>query len=141
DGANIEIREEVGDENFFVFGLTASEVEELRRHYDPAAIVASDPDLARVMQLLTSGHFNMFETRIFDPIIGAILNPSDPWMVAADFRSFVNAQERVARAYRDREHWTRMSIINSASSGKFSTDRTITEYNNEIWHLKQVKPE
>ncbi|HJV64997.1 MAG TPA: glycogen/starch/alpha-glucan phosphorylase [Geomonas sp.] len=139
DGANIEIREEVGDENFFMFGLTASEVEELRRHYDPASIVAGDPDLGRVMQLLASGHFNMFESGIFDPIIAAIMNPHDLWMVAADFRSFVNAQKRVASAYRDRDSWTRMSIINSANSGKFSTDRTIKEYNDEIWHLKPVK--
>jgi glycogen phosphorylase len=139
DGANIEIREEVGDENFFVFGLTAEQVEEQRRHYDPAAIAANDADFSRVMQLLTSGHFNMFETGIFANIVAAIMTPNDPWMVAADFRSYVDAQKRVAEAYRDREAWTRMSIINSASSGKFSTDRTITEYNNEIWRLQPVK--
>jgi glycogen phosphorylase len=141
DGANIEIREEVGDENFFVFGLTAEEVGELQRNYYPPAIIASDPDLSRVMQLLTSGHFNMFESAIFDPIIAAINNPHDPWMVAADFRSFIDAQRRVAAAYRDREHWTRMSIVNTARSGKFSTDRTISEYNSDIWHLKQIKGE
>jgi len=138
DGANIEIREEVGDENFFVFGLTADEVEAERHRYNPAGIIASDPDLDRVMQLLRSGHFSMFETGIFDPIIAAITNPHDPWMVAADFRTFINAQRRVAEAYRDRDSWTRMSIINSAKSGKFSTDRTITEYNNGIWKLQQV---
>jgi glycogen phosphorylase len=141
DGANIEIREEVGDDNFFVFGLTAEEVEEQRRSYDPAAIVANDPDFARVMQLLTSGHFNMFEQRIFDKIIAAIMSPHDPWMVAADFRSYIDAQRRVAEAYRDREAWTRMSIVNSANSGKFSTDRTISDYNNDIWHLTPVKVE
>ena len=138
DGANIEIREEVGDENFFMFGLTADEVEAQRHHYDPAGIIAADPDLERVMQLLRSGHFNMFEAGIFDPIIAAITNPHDPWMVAADFRSYIDAQNRVDQAYRDRDGWTRMSIINSAKSGKFSTDRTITEYNKEIWNLKQV---
>ncbi|GFO55089.1 alpha-1,4 glucan phosphorylase [Geomonas sp. Red276] len=141
DGANIEIREEVGDDNFFVFGLTASEVEEMRHNYHPASIVANDPDLSRVMQLLTSGHFNMFETGIFEPIIASIMNPRDLWMVAADFRSFVNAQQRVSEAYRDRERWTRMSIINTAHSGKFSTDRTIGEYNRDIWHLKPVPAE
>jgi starch phosphorylase len=138
DGANIEIMEEVGDDNFFVFGLTAEEVEARRQSYNPADIIAADPDLDRVMQLLRSGHFNMFEASIFDPIIAAITNPRDPWMVAADFRSFVDAQKRVGEAYLDREGWTRMSIINSARSGKFSTDRTIMEYNNEIWHLKPV---
>jgi glycogen phosphorylase len=141
DGANIEIREEVGDENFFMFGLTAQEVGELRKNYYPPSIIAQDPDFSRVMQLLTSGHFNMFETAIFDPIVAAINNPHDPWMVAADFRSFTDAQRRVAAAYRDREHWTRMSIVNSARSGKFSTDRTISEYNSEIWRLKRIKVE
>ena len=80
----------------------------------------------------------MFESGIFDPIIAAISNPHDPWMVAADFRSFIDAQNRVAKAYRDRERWTRMSIINAAMSGKFSTDRTIGQYNDEIWHLAPV---
>ena len=140
DGANIEIREEVGDENFFVFGLTAEEVELQRRTYNPGAVIAADPDLDRVMQLLTSGHFNMFEAGIFDPILTAIRNPHDPWMVAADFRSFIDAQQLAAEKYLDRDGWTRMSIINSAKSGKFSTDRTITEYNNDIWHLKPVRP-
>jgi glycogen phosphorylase len=138
DGANIEIREEVGDENFFVFGLTAEEVEGRRHRYNPGAIIEADPDFERVMQLLRSGHFNMFESGIFGPIIAAILNPRDPWMVAADFRSFVEAQKKVDEAYRDRERWTRMSIINTAKSGKFSTDRTIKEYNDDIWHLKQI---
>ena len=138
DGANIEIREEVGDENFFVFGLSAEEVEERRGSYNPCGIIAADPDLDRVMQLLKSGHFSMFESGIFDPIIAAISNPHAPWMVAADFRSFIDAQNRVAKAYRDRERWTRMSIINAAMSGKFSTDRTIGQYNDEIWHLAPV---
>ncbi|HBA86577.1 MAG TPA: glycogen phosphorylase [Geobacter sp.] len=140
DGANIEIREEVGDDNFFVFGLTAEQVEQMRGSYNPRGIVAADPDMERVMQLLASGHFNMFENGIFDPILAAINSPHDPWMVAADFRSFVLAQRRAAETYRDRERWTRMSIVNSARSGKFSTDRTINEYNDEIWHLRQVKP-
>ena len=140
DGANIEIREEVGDDNFFVFGLTAEEVERQRHSYNPGAVIAADPDLDRVMQLLTSGHFNMFEAGIFGPILATINNPHDPWMVAADFRSFIDAQQRAAEMYLDRDGWTRMSIINSAKSGKFSTDRTITEYNNGIWHLKQVSP-
>jgi len=138
DGANIEMREEVGAENFFLFGLSAEEVEERRRHYDPAAIVAADEHLAQVMQLLQSGHFNQFEPGIFDPIIRAILNPDDLWMVAADFDSYRSAQEEVSKAYRDQQAWTRMSILNSAASGKFSTDRTMCQYNDDIWRLQAV---
>jgi starch phosphorylase len=138
DGANIEIREEVGEENFFMFGLTSGEVEELRGNYDPCGMISRDDELQKVMALLRCGHFNLFETGIFDPIINTICSPNDPWMVAADFRSFVDAQKHVAAAYQDRELWTRMSIINTACSGKFSTDRTISDYNEEIWHLKPM---
>ena len=138
DGANIEIREEAGAENFFLFGLTADQVEAARGHYDPAAIVAADRDLARVIHLLQSGHFNLFEPGLFDPIVQSVLNPQDPWLTAADFRSYVDAQQSMAVAYRDRERWTRMSILNAAASGKFSSDRTIQDYNRDIWHLPQV---
>jgi starch phosphorylase len=140
DGANIEIREEVGDDNFFLFGLTAEEVEKMRDSYDPNAIIAADADLSRVMGLIESGHFNPAEPGLFDPIVQAIRSPHDPWLVAADFRSFIDTQERAAAAYRDRERWTRMSILNTAGSGKFSTDRTIGEYNSEIWKLTPVTP-
>jgi starch phosphorylase len=144
DGANIEIREEVmkmsSDENFFLFGLTAAQVEETRGNYNPNALIEADADLKRVLNLLESGHFNHFEPGLFDPIIQAIRSPNDPWLVAADFRAFIDAQEKVAAAYRDRERWVRMSIINTAASGKFSTDRTMTEYNAEIWKLTPVAP-
>jgi starch phosphorylase len=140
DGANIEIREEVGDDNFFMFGLTAEDVETLRRDYDPAGIIAGDENLARVMRLLQSGHFNMFEQGLFDPIINSITSRDDPWMTAADFASYAAAQQRAATTYRDREKWIRMSILNSAKSGRFSTDRTISEYNSGIWKLDPVSP-
>jgi len=138
DGANIEIREETGDENFFLFGLTAGEVDAARGQYNPGEIIAADDDLHRVMHLLKSGHFNLFEPCIFDPIIDSIYSAGDPWLTAADFRSYVNAQQQVANAYRDTERWTRMSIINTASSGKFSSDRTILDYNRDIWRLPQI---
>jgi starch phosphorylase len=138
DGANIEIREEAGAENFFLFGLTAEEVERLRGNYDPNAIIAADEDLSRVMHLIESGHFSQLEPAIFEPIVHAIRNAHDPWLVAADFRSYVDAQRVAADTYRDQEKWARMSIINSASSGKFSTDRTIGEYADEIWKLQPV---
>jgi starch phosphorylase len=138
DGANIEILEAVGESNFFLFGLRAEEVEARKPNYDPNAIIEADEDLRRVMQMLESGHFNQFEPGIFDAISGSIRNPHDPWMTAADFRAFVDAQRRVAAAYQDTERWTRMSILNSAHSGRFSTDRTMQEYNREIWKLDPI---
>ncbi len=138
DGANIEIREEVGNDNFFLFGLTEAEVEDLRHHYDPMSIINQDEDLQRVMNLLECGHFNQFEPGIFDDVINSIKSPDDLWMTIADFRSFVDAQKRVEAAYQDKDLWTRMSIINTANSGKFSTDRTIKNYSDEIWHLEPV---
>ncbi len=140
DGANIEIREEVGEDNFFLFGLTAEEVEKIRHSYDPNRIISGDNDFQRVMTLLESGHFNQFESGIFDPIIQAIRSSEDPWLVAADFREFIDAQQQVAAVYRDQERWLKMSIMNVASSGKFSTDRTMREYNEEIWGLEAIPP-
>jgi starch phosphorylase len=135
DGANIEIREEAGADNFFLFGLTAEEVVARRAAYDPAAIVLEHAALSNVIALLRSGHFNLHEPGIFDPILDSIMSPSDPWMTIADFPSYVEAQAEAARAYRDRERWTRMSILNTAHSGRFSTDRTMREYNEQIWRL------
>ena len=140
DGANIEIREEVGADNFFLFGLTAEEVEQTRPHYNPEAIIQADENLRRVMELLESGHFNGGEPGIFDPIVESIRGSWDPWMTAADFPAYVEAQRQAAAAYRDVEHWTRMSILNTAAAGKFSSDRTIQEYNRDIWKLQPVAP-
>ena len=140
DGANIEIREEVGEENFFLFGLTAEEVENTRAHYDPASIIHNDKDLYNVINMLETGYFNQFEPGLFDSIVKTIKDPNDPWMTAADFRSYIDAQEQVSQAYQDQERWTSMSIVNSLSSGKFSTDRTMQDYNKEIWGLISVPP-
>ena len=138
DGANVEIREAVGDENFFLFGLTVEEITALRGNYDPQGIIAADEDFSRVMQLLESGHFNHFEPGIFDSIIQSIREPADMWMTAADFRSFVDAQSAASATYQDVEKWTRMSILNTACSGQFSTDRTMRDYNDDIWHLEPI---
>ncbi|MDD3448909.1 MAG: glycogen/starch/alpha-glucan phosphorylase [Gammaproteobacteria bacterium] len=140
DGANIEIRDEVGEENFFLFGHTAGEVQALRERYDPRGIVAGDERLRRVMELLAGGVFDSGEPGLFEPVVRSILSPRDPWVVAADFGGYVEAQRRAADAYRDRERWVRMSILNCASSGRFSTDRTIAEYNADIWRLQPVPP-
>ncbi|MGD2112057.1 MAG: glycogen/starch/alpha-glucan phosphorylase [Gammaproteobacteria bacterium] len=135
DGANIEILDAVGEENFFLFGLHAEEVAALRNNYDPRSVVDADPDLDKVMKLLASGHFNLQEPGVFDGIIQALLSPDDPWATLADFRAYIEAQERAAAAWQDRRRWTQMSIRNVASSGFFSTDRTINDYNRDIWHL------
>ncbi len=140
DGANIEIREQVGDENFFLFGLTAQEVENRRLDYDPEAIIAADPALGGIMELLEAGHFNQFEPGIFDPIINSLRSPQDPWLTVADFGSYVRAQERASVAFQDPERWLRMSILNTAHSGRFSSDRTIAEYNRDIWRLESIPP-
>ncbi|WP_370979601.1 glycogen/starch/alpha-glucan phosphorylase [Agaribacterium sp. ZY112] len=135
DGANIEILDAVGEEHFFLFGLKEDEIVQHRISHKPEHIVESDPDLARVMGLLQCGHFSMFEEGIFQPLIDSVLNPHDPWMVAADFRSYVDAQNRAASAYKNKELWTQSSILNTATSGKFSSDRTIREYAQDIWKL------
>jgi starch phosphorylase len=118
--------------------LTEDQVEAMSHHYNPNSIIDNDDDLGRVMKLLECGHFNQFEPGLFDNVIASIRSPNDPWMTAADFRSFIDAQKRVEAAYQDQEHWTKMSILNCAASSKFSTDRTIAEYNNEIWNLAAI---
>ncbi|AFI83586.1 glycogen/starch/alpha-glucan phosphorylase [Methylophaga nitratireducenticrescens] len=140
DGANIEIREEVGDDNFFLFGLSEEEIAEKRGNYNPQAIIENDADLKRVVGLLSGGHFNQFEPGCFDNIVHAFTSPHDPWMTVADFRSYIDAQHQAGQAYQDKERWTAMSIINSANSGKFSTDRTMEEYNQGIWKLEKIAP-
>ena len=136
DGANIEILDAVGDENFFLFGLNAEEVEIQKNHYDPEYIIEHDDDLKEVMHLLRCGHFNSFENGIFDEIIASLISPHDPWLTLADFRSYIDTQEQVSQAYADKTKWVKMSIMNTACSGFFSTDRTMLEYNNDIWKLK-----
>jgi len=138
DGANVEIREAVGTENFFLFGLTVDEIQALRGRYDPQGIIDQDEDFSRVMYLLDSGHFNRFEPGVLDTVAQSIREPADQWMTAADFRSFIDAQRAADAAYRDVERWTRMSILNTAASGRFSTDRTMRDYNDGIWHLEPI---
>jgi starch phosphorylase len=138
DGANVEILEAVGKENFFLFGLTVEEIRERRNGYDPQAIIGADENLSRVMELLDSNHFNGSEPGVLDAVVRSIRDPGDPWMTAADFGSFIDAQHRAADAFRDVDRWTEMSILNCASSGRFSTDRTIRDYNRDIWRLTPI---
>ncbi len=138
DGANVEIREAVGEENFFLFGLTVDEIPAVMEDYDPQSIIDTDEDFARVMRLLDNGHFNRFEPHVLDEVLEAVRDTADPWMTAADFRAFIDAQESAGMAYQDQQHWTRMSILNTASSGRFSTDRTMRDYNRDIWGLDEI---
>ena len=138
DGANIEILDAVGKENFFLFGLKAEEVSAMKSSYHPQQFIDQDADLAAVIQLLRAGHFNANEPGIFDGILNALLNPQDPWMTLADFTSYKEAQQNVAGVWADQVSWVEKSICNTASSGFFSTDRTMQEYNNDIWKLTPV---
>jgi starch phosphorylase len=138
DGANVEIREEVGADNFFLFGLTADDVDEVRRRgYRPAVHLEHDADLRGVMDLLASGHFVGGDREVFAPLVEN-LEQSDPFLVLADYAAYVACQDRVGAAWRDTEAWTRMSILNTARSGKFSSDRAIREYCDEIWNVPPV---
>jgi len=137
DGANIEILEAVGHRNFFLFGLHAEEVSVIKENYNPQEIIANDEDLQRVMHLLNCGHFNSFENNIFNDILSSLVNPHDQWLTLADFRSYIDAQQQASTTYANQKAWLKMSINNVASSGFFSTDRTIQEYNSEIWKLNE----
>ena len=138
DGANIEIRDNAGAENFFLFGLDEKEVIQARESYDPNAIIAADRDIQRIMHLLEGGRFNETEPGIFDLLIAGLRNPHEQWVTIADLRSYINAQQSVSETYQDRDKWNRMSILNSASSGWFSSDRTIQQYADEIWNAKPL---
>ena len=138
DGANIEIRDNAGEENFFLFGLDAAGVVETRKHYDPNAIVAGDQEIHRVMSMLESGLFNQHEPGIFEVLIAGLRNPHDQWVSIADLRSYIDAQREVAAAYQDTSRWDKMSILNTARSGWFSSDRTIGQYADEIWKVSPL---
>ncbi len=141
DGANVEIRQEVGDENFFLFGMTTPEVKEVRRlGYRPRTYYETNPHLREVIDLIDSGFFTKGDRDVFRPMIDHLLN-HDEYMLLADFQSYIDCQARVSAAYLDREKWSRMSILNVARSGFFSSDRAIREYCEEIWKVKLVRIE
>jgi len=138
DGANIEIREEVGAENFFLFGLSAPEVYALKtKGYRPMDYYEANQELRGVIDLIRDGFFSRGDTELFRPLIDGLLY-QDPYLLLADFQSYVECQAKVSEAYGDTERWTRMSILNTARSGMFSSDRTIREYCTDIWGVKPV---
>lgn len=139
DGANVEIREEVGAENFFLFGLTAEEVQATRRNgYDPHKFYHENEELRHVIDLIQNGHFSNGDRNLFRPIVDSLLY-GDPYRLLADFQSYIDCQAKVSEAYLLPEHWTRMAIVNVARMGKFSSDRSIEKYCSDIWKVKPVK--
>ena len=138
DGANIEIRNEVGPENFFLFGLTADQVQAVKSlGYHPHGYYEADPEIKEALDLIASGHFSPENPGLFRPLVDTLLD-RDEFMVLADFRSYLDCQEKVAQAYQDQENWTRRSILNVARMGFFSSDRSIREYCERIWKTSPV---
>lgn len=141
DGANVEIREEVGHENFFLFGLTADEVHDQKvKGYNPRGYYDSNPHLREAIDQIRSGHFSGGHGELFEPLVDNLLN-HDPFMLLADYQAYIDCQDRVSSVYRDQERWVRMSILNVARMGKFSSDRSIREYCDNIWKINPVKGE
>jgi starch phosphorylase len=137
DGANVEIREAVGKENFFVFGLTAEQVYATKSSYDPQRFYNANPELKTSLDSLSAGAFSHGDTNLFRPLVESLLY-RDPYMLLADFASYVECQDGIEAAYTDSNAWTRMSILNTLRTGYFSSDRSIREYCDEIWNTKPV---
>ena len=146
DGANVEIVEEVGEENAFIFGTSSDEIIRMEhdRSYDPMQIFNSDQDIRRVLMQLINGYYSPEDPELFRDIYNSLLNTlssdrADTYFILKDFRMYADAQKRVDEAYRDQKWWAKAAMLNTACSGKFSSDRTIEEYVKDIWHLKKVK--
>ncbi len=139
DGANVEIREEVGPEDFFLFGLTAEEVQNLKATgYDPQRYYRDDPELRDTLDLISSGFFSHGDRELFKPLVDSLLY-RDEYLLLADYRSYVDRQDEVGHIFRDEKRWTRMSILNAARMGKFSSDRAIREYCDKVWGVTPLK--
>ena len=145
DGANVEIVEEVGKENAFIFGLSAEEVIRYENEggYNPMEYFNNDPDIKQVLTQLINGDYSKDDPELFRDLYNSLLyqngdEKADRFFVLADFKSYAEAQEQVAKAYCDKNKWAKMAMLNMACSGKFSSDRTIQQYVDEIWHLDHV---
>jgi starch phosphorylase len=139
DGANIEIREEVGAENFFLFGLTSEEIYNMKSQgYNPMVYYNANRDLKEVIDLVSSGFFSQKDVNLFKPLVDSLLC-RDEHMILADYQSYIECQDRVGMAFKDQKKWTHMSILTVARMGKFSSDRSIREYNEKIWHAAPLK--
>ena len=139
DGANVEINQEVGDDNMFLFGMRTEDVARLRPDYVSKEFCEKDPEIRLALDMIKNNVFSLLEPGLFDPILRSLLDWNDHYMLLADFRSFSEAQDRVDAAYRDRRRWNTMSLVNVARSGRFSSDRAVMEYAKNIWHVEPVK--
>jgi glycogen phosphorylase len=138
DGANIEIMDAVGKENFFLFGITVEEIQALHKSgYKPYDLYQNDPDLKEIVDRILSGEFSRGDKKMFKPLIDSLLG-YDPYFVLQDFRSYVLCQQNISSSFRNRSNWTKMSILNTARMGRFSSDRSIREYCDKIWKIKPV---
>ena len=138
DGANIEIRQEVGEENIFIFGMTAEEVEYEKRFKSrtPAEIYETNKDVRAVIDALSDGSFNKVDKELFLPIVQSLMSENDPYLLLLDLESYIECQNMVGELYADKTQWTQKSILNVARMGKFSSDRTIRQYAEDIWGIK-----
>ena len=146
DGANVEIVEEVGEENAFIFGMSSDEVINYENNggYDPMEIFNSDMDIRKVLMQLINGFYSPEDPELFRPIYNSLLTKeetgvADRYFILKDFRSYAEAQSRVEEAYKNQEGWAKSAMLNVANVGKFTSDRTIEEYVKDIWHLKKVE--
>jgi starch phosphorylase len=140
DGANVEIMEAVGPENIFIFGLTAEQVTELRTGgYDHRQYYHKDAELQKTLDMIASGYFTSHEPNLFEPIVRGLLDQGDYYMLLADYRPYVTAQEKVGQVFLDKDDWTRRSILNTARMGKFSSDRSVLEYARNIWRVEPLR--
>jgi starch phosphorylase len=137
DGANVEIREEVGEENFFLFGYKTEELAAMRAAYNPRQHYEENNELKQAIDQISGGYFSRDFPRLFQPIVSSLLD-GDMYFVLADYAAYIECQERVGRIYRDKDMWTKMSVLNVARSGKFSSDRAIREYAETIWNIQAV---
>jgi starch phosphorylase len=138
DGANVEIREEVGPENFFLFGLTADQVRDLKsRGYHPREYYERNAELRAVLDFIASGALAGGDAGLFQPLVDNLLG-GDPFLVLADYAAYVQCQEQVSALWRDPQAWTRTAILNVARMGKFSSDRSIRDYCEQVWNVKPI---
>jgi starch phosphorylase len=138
DGANVEINEQVGDDNMFLFGMRTPDVAKLRTTYNSREFAAADPEIAAALQMIKSGVFSPGEPLRYEPILRSLLDYNDYYMLIADLRSYADTQARVDSVYREPAKWNRMSLVNIARSGLFSSDRAVAEYARNIWNVAPV---
>ena len=139
DGANVEMVQEIGKDNFFLFGLDADGVVKTKQGgYNPLKYYYGNSELKQALDMIQGGYFSPREPELFKPLVDSLLHQGDTYMLLADYESYIQCQERVSSLYLDRDRWTRMSIINTANTGLFSSDRTISEYARDIWGLQRV---